>query len=102
MHWTDIERTKLTDICISFLTPLNLILATLVFLLFALRIRAYVLAGSNTIVPSIPEPILYRTFTPQTLLPYNGENGKEIYFGVRGKSEIPSLLHCTENSLSSA
>lgn len=30
-------------------------------------------------------PVVFRTFTPHTLLPYNGEAGKPIYFAVRGR-----------------
>lgn len=33
-----------------------------------------------------PEPaILFRTFTPRTLLPFNGQNNAPVYLAVRGR-----------------
>lgn len=32
-----------------------------------------------------PPARVFRTFTPHTLLPYNGTGGKPIYFAVRGR-----------------
>lgn len=29
--------------------------------------------------------MVFRTFTPTTLLPYNGTNGAPIYIAIRGK-----------------
>jgi membrane-associated progesterone receptor component len=36
-------------------------------------------------VPKEPPAIVFRTFTPRTLLPYNGENGGPVYLAVRGR-----------------
>jgi membrane-associated progesterone receptor component len=36
-------------------------------------------------LPKGPEPVVFRTFTPETLLPFNGENGKPVYLAVRGR-----------------
>lgn len=63
------------------ITPINLILITLFAFIVYLRFRPKVAAT----LPKAPPPIVFRTFTPPTLLPYNGENGMPVYFAVRGK-----------------
>ncbi|AEO55039.1 hypothetical protein MYCTH_2314092 [Thermothelomyces thermophilus ATCC 42464] len=63
-------------------TPLNgLLLSVLLYTAYAFFLRP-------TPPPQLPkeEPaIVFRTFTPRTLLPYNGEDGKPVYLAVRGR-----------------
>ncbi|RMZ80823.1 hypothetical protein DV737_g2871, partial [Chaetothyriales sp. CBS 132003] len=69
------------------LTPLNFTL--LVLLLYA----AYRLLTPRPItlhLPAAPPPVVFRTFNPRTLLPYNGmlsaaNPSGNIYIGVKGK-----------------
>ncbi|MCJ1312364.1 hypothetical protein MMC25_006038 [Agyrium rufum] len=35
-------------------------------------------------LPTSAEPIVFRTFTPPALKPYNGTNGQPVYLSVRG------------------
>ncbi|KAJ9649522.1 Dihydrodipicolinate synthase [Coniosporium tulheliwenetii] len=53
------------------ITPINLILLSLFAILVYLRLP--------------PPPTVFRTFTPPTLLPYNGTNGQPVYLAVRGR-----------------
>lgn len=36
-------------------------------------------------LPKAPPPIVFRTFTPPELKPYNGEKNMPVYIAVRGK-----------------
>ncbi|TPR09926.1 Mitochondrial ribosomal protein L28 family protein [Aspergillus niger] len=36
-------------------------------------------------LPKGPPPVVFRTFTPTTLLPFNGENDAPVYLAVRGR-----------------
>jgi hypothetical protein len=36
-------------------------------------------------LPKGPAPIVFRTFTPTTLLDFNGVDGKPVYLAVRGR-----------------
>lgn len=36
-------------------------------------------------IPPPPPATVFKTYTPHTLLPFNGEEGKPIFFAVRGK-----------------
>ncbi|KUJ07587.1 cytochrome b5 [Mollisia scopiformis] len=65
----------------TLLTPINGILLTLLLYLTYTHFRPRPkLALSPT-----PPPIVFRTFTPPTLRPYNGENNMPVYLSVRGK-----------------
>lgn len=62
-------------------TPLNAIL------LIAVAYTVYLLFSPKEPVslPKAPPAIVFRTYTPHTLLPYDGLDGKPIFFAVRGK-----------------
>ena len=62
-------------------TPINLILFSLLILLAYLRLRP----KAPVTLPKAPPPTVFQTFTPPTLEPYNGTDGKPIYFAVRGR-----------------
>ncbi|EHA49239.1 membrane-associated progesterone receptor component 1 [Pyricularia oryzae 70-15] len=65
----------------SFITPLNIIL---------LAVVAYTLYAVFRPAPPPPMPreapaTVFRTFTPPTLIHYNGQDGKPVYLAVRGR-----------------
>lgn len=62
-------------------TPVNLILISLLVLLAYLRLRP---APAATLAKA-PKPVVFKTFTPPTLKPYNGENNMPVYLAVRGR-----------------
>ncbi|KAK4146062.1 cytochrome b5-like heme/steroid binding domain-containing protein [Dichotomopilus funicola] len=67
----------------ALLTPLNAILLSLL----AYTAYAFLLRPAPP-PPSLPaeEPaVVFRTFTPRTLLPYNGADGSPVYLAVRGR-----------------
>jgi membrane-associated progesterone receptor component len=59
----------------------NLLLLSLAVFIVYLRLRPKAPAS----FPKPPPPIVFRTFTPPTLLPNNGENGNPVFLAVRGK-----------------
>ncbi|KAK0513223.1 hypothetical protein JMJ35_004209 [Cladonia borealis] len=65
----------------SIASPINLILFSLLILFAYFRFRG----SPPQTLPKGPEPIVFRTFTPLTLKPYNGENNMPVYLAVRGK-----------------
>lgn len=62
-------------------TPINLILFSLFLVLVYLHFRS----KSPLTLPQAPPPIVFRTFTPTTLLPFNGTQDKPVYLAVRGR-----------------
>jgi membrane-associated progesterone receptor component len=64
-----------------FLTPINIVLLSLFVFLVYLQFKP----KSPLSLPKPPPPTVFRTFTPQTLLPYNGENNMPVYLSVRGR-----------------
>lgn len=42
-------------------------------------------APAREALPRPPPAVVFRTYTPHTLLPFNGEDGGPVYFAVRGK-----------------
>lgn len=75
------SQPQLTDHSTPLLTPLNLLLFALVVLVVYLRIRP----RPPMTLPAAPPPIVFRTFTPPTLAPFNGRDDPRIYFAVRGR-----------------
>jgi membrane-associated progesterone receptor component len=62
-------------------TPINLILLSL-----AVFIAYYNLRPKRTAsLPPPPPPTVFKTFTPPTLLPFNGTNNMPVYLAVRGR-----------------
>ncbi|KAG7008425.1 hypothetical protein G7Y79_00005g015660 [Physcia stellaris] len=66
---------------VSIASPINLILFALLLVLIYFRLRPSV----PQTLPKGPPPIVFRTFTPPDLKPYNGENNMPVYLAVRGR-----------------
>ncbi|GAB7356438.1 hypothetical protein MBLNU459_g7209t1 [Dothideomycetes sp. NU459] len=62
-------------------TPINLVLLSLFILLAYFRLKPKAAAT----LPSPPAPTVFKTFTPHTLLPYNGTSNMPVYLAVRGR-----------------
>jgi membrane-associated progesterone receptor component len=65
----------------GFVTPLNIILLSII----AYTCYSMLRAPPKPALPRDTPPIVFRTYTPRTLLPYNGEGGKPVYLAVRGR-----------------
>ena len=62
-------------------TPINLVLVSFLVFIIYWRVRPTPPAQ----IPKAPPAVVFKTFTPPTLKPYNGENGMPVYLAVRGK-----------------
>lgn len=62
-------------------TPINAILFSLFIYILYKNLRP----ASPPSIPETPIPIVFQTFTPLTLLPFNGQNDKPVFLAVRGK-----------------
>ncbi|KAL1958283.1 hypothetical protein VTO42DRAFT_4791 [Malbranchea cinnamomea] len=65
----------------SIATPINFVLASLFAVLVYMQFRP----KTQVTLPKGPDPVVFRTFTPVTLLPYNGKDGAPVYLAVRGR-----------------
>ena len=65
----------------ALLTPLNVLL----LLLLGYTLYATLKPSPPPLLPKEPPATVFRTFTPRTLLPFNGKDGRPIYFAVRGR-----------------
>ena len=86
--WPSVWFTKPKEILMlmrfyraTIFSPINLLLFSLLIFLAYLRLRP----TPPTTLPKAPAAIVFRTFTPPMLKPYNGENGMPVYLAVRGK-----------------
>jgi len=62
-------------------TPINLVLLSLFIVLIYYRLRPQTAPS----LPAATPPTVFKTFTPPTLKPFNGENDQPVYLAVRGK-----------------
>jgi membrane-associated progesterone receptor component len=65
----------------SIASPINLILLTLFIVLVYIQFRP----ARSVSIPTGPAPVVFRKFTPSTLLPFNGIDGAPVYLAVRGR-----------------
>ncbi|KAK3319090.1 cytochrome b5-like heme/steroid binding domain-containing protein [Apodospora peruviana] len=66
----------------SLFTPLNLaLLGLFLYTTYTLLLKP----SPPAALPKEEPAIVFRTFTPRTLLPYNGENNMPVYLAVRGR-----------------
>jgi len=65
----------------SLFTPINAILLSLLILIAYTTLKP----KAKVVLPSPPPPVVFKTFTPPTLLPYNGTNNMPVYLAVRGR-----------------
>lgn len=63
------------------MTPINMLLLSMFVFLVYLRLRP----KPPQVLPKASAPVVFRTFTPHTLLPYNGTNDMPVYLAVRGR-----------------
>ncbi|KAL1982023.1 hypothetical protein VTN96DRAFT_1847 [Rasamsonia emersonii] len=66
----------------SIASPINLILLSLFLVLVYYQ---FFRPKRPVELPQKPAPVVFRTFTPSTLLPFNGEGGAPVYLAVRGR-----------------
>jgi membrane-associated progesterone receptor component len=66
----------------SIASPINLILLSL----FVVVVYYQFLRPKPPVaLPAKPAPVVFRVFTPSTLLPFNGLGGAPVYLAVRGR-----------------
>jgi membrane-associated progesterone receptor component len=70
-----------SGISASIFTPINLILISLLILSVYYRLRP----AAPVTLPKPAKPIVFQTYTPTTLKPYNGMNNMPVYLAVRGR-----------------
>ncbi|KAI9893384.1 MAG: hypothetical protein M1814_006681 [Vezdaea aestivalis] len=65
----------------TLLTPTNILLLLLLFVTLWLRLRP----AAPAHIPLPATPTVFKTFTPETLLPYDGTGSQPVYLAVRGR-----------------
>jgi membrane-associated progesterone receptor component len=76
-----VRRLLMCCIRSTIATPINIILLSLFVILVYYRLRP----SPPATLPQGPAPIVFRTFSPLTLLKYNGEKGQPVYLAVKTK-----------------
>ncbi|PGH23380.1 hypothetical protein AJ80_02633 [Polytolypa hystricis UAMH7299] len=80
MATEEASSTPLAEVA-SIASPINLLLFSLFVILVYLRFRP----KRAVSLPQGPAPVVFRTFTPTTLLPFDGKDGASVYLAVRGR-----------------
>jgi membrane-associated progesterone receptor component len=65
----------------SIASPINLILVSL----FVVLLYYHFKPKPAVTLPHGPPPVVFRTYTPKTLIEFNGENDKPVFLAVRGR-----------------
>lgn len=65
----------------SIASPINLILLSLFVVLLYWHFRP----KPAVVLPRGPAPVVFRTYTPKTLLEFNGEGDRPVFLAVRGR-----------------
>ncbi|KAJ5683300.1 hypothetical protein N7462_006465 [Penicillium macrosclerotiorum] len=65
----------------SIASPINLILVSLFVVLVYYHFRP----KPPVTLPRGPPPVVFRTYTPKTLIEFNGENDRPVFLAVRGR-----------------
>ena len=65
----------------SIASPINLIL----FSLFVVLLYYHFRPKPPVVLPRGPPPVVFKTYTPKTLLEFNGEGDRPVYLAVRGR-----------------
>ncbi|KAJ5390667.1 Damage response protein 1 [Penicillium cataractarum] len=65
----------------SIASPINLILLSLFVVLLYWNFRP----KQPVTLPRGPPPVVFRTYTPKTLIEFNGEDGRPVFLAVRGR-----------------
>ncbi|OQD76155.1 hypothetical protein PENDEC_c005G05528 [Penicillium decumbens] len=65
----------------SIASPINLILLSLFVVLLYWHFRP----TPPVVLPRGPDPIVFRTYTPKTLIEFNGEGDRPVFLAVRGR-----------------
>ncbi|CAK7565007.1 MAG: Dihydrodipicolinate synthase [Sporothrix epigloea] len=74
------EAQKHGDVSTVFFTPLNVILVAIVLY----TLYAIFRPSPPPSFPRDPPAVIFRTYTPRTLLPFDGNDGRPVYLAVRG------------------
>ncbi|PHH92194.1 hypothetical protein CDD83_8483 [Cordyceps sp. RAO-2017] len=77
------EAAKQAASSSGLVTPLNLILASA--LAYAIYGALFGRPAGETAVARPPPPVVFTTYTPHTLRPFDGRDGRAVYLAVRGR-----------------
>jgi len=75
------QRHEASPTTNALVTPLNVVLLAVLGYTVYTMLRP----AKPAALPREPAATVFRTFTPRTLLPYNGEDGRPVYLAVRGR-----------------